>query len=263
MSESAEHHAWGVLELMAVSHELRNPVASIRALSEAMLLEAGGDGPPWRRYAERINAVAVSMAESIDTALDGARMAMEQTDWLWEEFDLGKVCRRAVEIVRPVMLSPGVELVVEGEGAIGRIRGDATAVRRLLVNLLHNACRSTERGSIRVHVRRVAGRPARVAISVSDTGRGLDPVARERLGHAFARSAPGDPRVLGGMGLGLWICRRIAAAHGGWIEARTRAGAGCTFTALLRVDLSGPREQQRPEEIEVVDEGLWAAPVIA
>ncbi|MEX2219767.1 MAG: HAMP domain-containing sensor histidine kinase [Phycisphaerales bacterium] len=257
-----EGQNWGVLELVAVAHELRNSVAGVRLLAEAMATEHGITDP-WKGYADRIAGAAATVAEIVETSLDSARVALADREWAWGEFALSEVCGAAAAAALRMAGLRSLSLSMDLEPGLGTMRGNSAAVRRLLVNLLMNACRCTERGSVVLRAQRPRGNPARVEFSVRDTGRGLSAAARKELGRPLWRDRTPDDRLLGGAGMGLWICRCIAAAHGGWVEAATREGEGCTFTAVLRTDLGEPRDHDRPREIAVTDGAEMRPPMIA
>jgi signal transduction histidine kinase len=119
--------------------------------------------------------------------------------------------------------------------------GDEDAVRRLLLNFLSNSARHTTDGSIHIDVRNdLVGDAAFLEIKVRDTGCGIEPRVRERLGEAFAMNAGAVSAVnVSGKGLGLAICKAIIAAHGGTFTVDSTPGLGTTVTARLRSDLAG------------------------
>jgi signal transduction histidine kinase len=174
------------------------------------------------------------------------------------------------------------------------MRGDADAVRRLVLNLAGNARKHTDAGTIHVAVRGFreggevsteltvpsteTGEPGSslgtqhsvlstprtgrewVEITVRDTGRGIPPDIAARLGEAFALNAGvvGANHVQG-TGLGLSICKAIVAAHGGTMRIESAPGAGTTVTARLRADLDGPAANPVAAGIEVVPAARRAA----
>ena len=224
--------------LGVVGHELRTPLAGLRAMSEFLLTDGAVQSAECEQMLGGINEEVVRMAETVNDLLEAARLNSGLAKWNWSQFDLGPVCADALDPVRPLVDGQAVGLHCEVEPGC-EMRGDADAVRRLVMNLVSNARRFTASGSIRVAARQVADGGRRwVEISVADTGAGIPPEIRDRLGEAFALNAGlvGANHV-SGTGLGLAICKGIAAAHGGRLSVQSELGAGTTVVARLRADL--------------------------
>lgn len=234
--------------LGVVGHELRTPLAGLRAIGELL------QGVPDRNAADcdalvrAVHDEAVRMSDTVDHLLEVARLNSGRARWDWGEADVGAACAEAVETVRPLVDPARVQLCLSAEVEGLTIRGDRCAVRRLVLNLLNNARKHTEGGHIRVAWRREGPRPTDdpagggwAVVTVTDTGPGIDPSVIERLGEAFALNAGvvGANQV-DGAGLGLAICRGIVAAHGGDLTVLSAPGRGTTVTARLRTDLEGP-----------------------
>jgi PAS domain S-box-containing protein len=228
--------------LGVVGHELRTPLAAIRAMSE-MLLETGAeDAGQHTRFLESIRRETVRAGTLVNEALDAARLAHDAERWRWSEFRLDAVLDDAASCVEPLIDQRRVALTCTVEPAGLVMCGDADAVRRMTLNLAANAARHTGEGhiAIRAHEER-AGDSNWVVIEVADTGEGVPARVAHRLGEAFALSSGfvGEG-FTSGAGLGLAICRSIAGAHGGSISFASREGEGATFRARLRADLDGP-----------------------
>src|SRR5690606_12824660 len=126
------------------------------------------------------------------------------------------------------------------------------AIRRLLINLLNNAQKHTQEGSIHLTARRrIEDGNEWIDLEVADTGKGLSPEIAAKLGEAFALNSGvvGD-RFVQGSGLGVAICRGIGTAHGGAISLRSSPGEGTCVTVRIRADLPEPVIQQRLVEID-------------
>jgi PAS domain S-box-containing protein len=230
--------------LGVVGHELRTPLAGVRAMAEFVLTDGARGTAEFDMFLRGMHDEVVRMAETVNNLLEAARLNSGKARWNWGAVDLGAACRDALDSVRPLVDAAAVDLSLEVAPADLRMAGDGDAIRRLVLNLLSNAHKHTTCGSIRVSVglRADAAGPL-VGIDVVDTGSGIAPEVRDRLGQAFALNAGvvGGDHV-SGTGLGLAICSAIVAAHGGTVRVDSRPGEGTRITVLLRPDLPGPRD---------------------
>lgn len=222
-----------------VSHELRTPLAGTRAMTEFLLQQDARTAELLDEFLSSIHEQVVHMADTVNNLLDVARLNGGAAPWTWSEVVVAEVCREALETVAPLVDQERVALTSRVTPPDLTMQGDACAIRRLLVNLLSNAQRHTETGSISVLAQAVAADGSQwVQIEVSDSGRGIAPEIAGRLGVAFALSSgvTGDHHIQGS-GLGLSICRGIVAAHGGEMQLSSRRGVGTTVRVLLRANL--------------------------
>jgi signal transduction histidine kinase len=191
----------------------------------------------------------VRMSDTIDALLEAARLNSGRATWNWSRFPVGQVCLEAADSLRALVDPRRVALQIDVAPLGAEMLGDAEAVRRLILNLLSNARKHTERGFIRVEVRAEtddAGGHSRVRIVVSDSGPGIEPDVLARLGQAFAlNSGVVGSRYVGGTGLGLAICKGIVQVHGGNLTVRSEVGQGTTVVVWLRSDLGGPEPLTR------------------
>ena len=231
--------------LGVVGHELRTPLAGLRAMSEFLLTDGVVGSKDCEQMLGGINEEVVRMAETVNDLLEAARLNSGLAKWKWSQFGLKTVCEEAIDPIRPLVDEEQVRLECDVPDGC-EMRGDADAVRRLALNLLSNARKYTKQGSIRVSARLVTeGGERWTEITVADTGAGIPPEIRDRLGEAFALNAGmiGANHV-NGTGLGLAICKGIAAAHGGCLSIRSNVGEGTTVVAKLRADLPGAVTEQ-------------------
>jgi two-component system phosphate regulon sensor histidine kinase PhoR len=218
-----------------VSHELRTPLTSLRGYAET-LLEGGLDDPENRgRFVRvirdqtlRLEAIAEDLLTLADLERPGARLHAEP-------FDLREAVARQAGALQSRAAKAGLELVVE-PGPPLPVTADRGLVEQLLANLLDNAVKYTERGSVRVRAGEASGR---VWCEVADTGCGIPESEQPRIFERFYRVDKARSREKGGTGLGLAIVKHIAALHGGEVSLRSREGEGSCF----RVEL--PREPAR------------------
>jgi signal transduction histidine kinase len=233
--------------LGVVGHELRTPLAALRAITEFLLTDAARGTAEWDVFLRNAHDEVVRMAGRVDQLLEAARVNSGRARWNWGTFSPFETCDQALDEVRPLLDNAAVrlELAAAPDAANDEpMRGDADAFRRLVVNLAANAVRHTPAGEVRVEVRRWADAAGDWAeVRVLDTGTGIDPALGPRLGVAFAlNSGLIGAHNVRGTGLGLSICRGIVAAHGGWLDLAPRPGGGTVATARLRADLASPVE---------------------
>jgi signal transduction histidine kinase len=244
-----------------LGHELRTPLASLRAITELLLDCRSRNTPEFDEFLAAIGGETARMNDIVDNLLEAARLNSGRARWNWGTVSLQDVCSEAVEVIRPQLDGAAVALACTVNPPSAEMAGDPGAIRRLLINLLANAGKHTDRGRIDLSAR-FRPDPAGtfwVELSVSDTGDGMKPAILERLGHAFALNSGviGDRHVKGS-GLGLFICRGIAAAHGGVIHVDSKYGVGTIMTTRLRADLPGPVETQ-PAELKIACRAQGAA----
>jgi PAS domain S-box-containing protein len=231
--------------LGVVGHELRTPLAGLRAMSEYLLTDGARGTEEATQFLAAMNQEVVRMGDTVDQLLEAARLNSGRAKWNWSEFPLRQVCEDALDTVRPLVDAARVRVACDVEPADVAMSGDAEAIRRLVLNLAGNSRKHTTDGEIRVDVRAAADPGAVgarwVEIRVSDTGEGIAPEIVSRLGEAFAlNSGIVGAQHVSGTGLGLAICKAIAAAHGGIVAIESTLGRGTTMTVRLRADLSGP-----------------------
>jgi PAS domain S-box-containing protein len=228
--------------LGVVGHELRTPLAGLRAMSEFLLDEEARQTEEWDRFLKNINEEVIRMSQTVNDLLEAARLNSGRATWNFGTVALRQICDDALTIVRPLVDESRVALSSMICPPDLCMTGDADALRRLILNLVSNARRYTKDGSIAVHASTRGGAAERwVEIRVTDTGAGIPPEIADRLGEPFAlNSGAVGANYVSGTGLGLAICKAIAAAHGGTIRFESQAGAGTTVTVALRADLDEP-----------------------
>eukprot|EP00928_Gymnodinium_smaydae_P001384 TRINITY_DN10508_c0_g3_i1.p1 TRINITY_DN10508_c0_g3~~TRINITY_DN10508_c0_g3_i1.p1 ORF type:complete len:275 (-),score=43.91 TRINITY_DN10508_c0_g3_i1:6-740(-) len=142
----------------------------------------------------------------------------------------------AVDKANKPLLKPGVRLVNASIGAnVPLVRGDAYKCTQLLYNLMTNAAKFTERGSISISFRHLPD-AKKLEIDVTDTGKGISEVGMKRIFLPFEQENSGDCRSYQGIGLGLTVCKQIAELHEGSLSVKSVVGQGSTFTLSLPCD---------------------------
>lgn len=216
--------------LANVSHELRTPLTGIIGFSS--LLE-GVDGlpPTARTFVQRISSSSRALLGLVSDVLDFSRMDAGQMVLDPRPADLEATLREAIEVVDAQAQAKSLAVRLEIEGRLPRsVMLDSKRFRQVVLNLLSNALKFTDRGEVVVRARYVRRRGGVLAVSVSDTGVGIPEGRAEHLFERFTQADDTVSRRYGGTGLGLSICRAIVELMGGTIHATSVEGQGATFS---------------------------------
>jgi signal transduction histidine kinase len=221
--------------LANMSHELRTPLNAIIGYSE-MLREACDDDGRGDMIAdlEKITWAGRHLLALINDILDLSKIEAGKMTLNLETFDLSRLIREVTATIQPlVKAKPALALVVTGLEDAGSMHADVTRLRQCLFNLLSNACKFTERGTVTLAVRRLTHLNREwVIFQVTDTGMGMTPDQLALLFRDFEQ-VHDKTRQLGGTGLGLSICRKLCRMMGGDATAQSEVGKGSTFTISL------------------------------
>ena len=222
--ELEERHALETF-VADVSHELKNPVAAIRASAEVLTEGAADEPETARRFALRIREGADKLQQLTQDLLSLARLEARGIEPKDEPVDLCAIAREVVDAQGPTAAARQVQLELHTNGPT-RVRGDPLWLRRALENLVGNAVQHSPDGE-RVELEIRNG--SECVAEVRDHGSGVDPAIRDRLFERFATTRHGD----GGTGLGLAIVRAVAELHGGRAELRETGPSGSVFALTL------------------------------
>jgi two-component system, OmpR family, phosphate regulon sensor histidine kinase PhoR len=215
------------------SHELKTPVAAVRALAETLLTALPDDPEAGRRFAERIGREAERLDILARDLLDLSRVERGTLDV--EPVDLVGLAKEVAGGYSDLAEERRIRLHTELQPLVS-MRGDRAQLGLLLSNLLDNALRHTSaKGSVCV---RLEASESRATLQVTDTGEGIPASELPRVFERFYRVDKARTRQTGGTGLGLAIVRHVAEAHGGTVRVDSELGRGSTFTVTLPV--AGP-----------------------
>jgi signal transduction histidine kinase/CheY-like chemotaxis protein len=236
--------------LAAIGHDLRTPISAI--LTGAGELERGAADSSARSQAHLITDAGFMMKAMLDDLLDHAKldaghMTVDQVD-----FNLRDLLNQTTRLWRGPARAKGLKLRVEGASSIpAGVRGDPMRVRQVLNNLISNAMKFTETGSITLRLDAWSEEPGghAVLMTVEDTGPGMTVDQVARLFTPFDQTMAGISAQHGGTGLGLAISRQLAELMGGRVTVRTSPGAGASFTLALSL-LKGEAVEAPPRALD-------------
>ena len=221
--------------LANMSHELRTPLNAIIGLTE-MLHEDARDLKRAEELEplERVLRAAHHLLELINDILDLSKIEAGRMDMHVEAFAIAPLVDDVISTISPVATKNGNEIIVHCPQDVGEMHADQTRIRQALLNLVSNANKFTEHGSVTVDVARVMSKGGEeITMAVTDTGIGMSSEQMGRLFQEFVQADPSTTRKYGGTGLGLAISRRFCQMMGGEITVESQLGKGSTFTIRL------------------------------
>jgi len=222
--------------LAVMSHELRTPLTAIMGYEE--LLSDGITGPVTelqRQQLGRINASARHLLGLIDEILTFARVDVGRERVRWESMSVNHTLGDAAALVEPMAAAKDIHFIVELLDEDQAIQTDGTKLRQMLVNLLSNGIKFTEKGEVRVGCTVSNGF---LEVRIADTGVGIAAENIDDVFQPFWQAEQTATRKTGGTGLGLSVTRRLARLLGGEVSVASRVGAGSTF--LLTLPMKAP-----------------------
>jgi CheY-like chemotaxis protein/nitrogen-specific signal transduction histidine kinase len=232
-----------------ISHEIRTPINGVVGLT-SLLLETSLT-PEQREYAEGITQSAEALLALVNDVLDLSNIEAGTLAIDPFEFELKSMVTGAVAPFVEKARKKGLSLEVQfGEPLPSWVMGDPMRIRQVLRNLVDNAIKFTERGTILVEVAPISeeGAPDHIRFSVTDDGSGVAADTLAALFDRFARTDGASSRRIVGPGLGLAICRQLVGLMNGRLSVQSTPGSGSTFSFMLPLKNAQPDQEAEPAE---------------
>ena len=224
--------------LAHMSHEIRTPMNGVLGVMD--LLANTSLESTQRRYLDLIRSSAEMLLRVINDVLDLSRIEAGHVEIENEPFDLYLLCESLVELAQIDARSKGLELVLVIEPGVPRwVEGDPPRLRQVLGNLINNAVKFTEAGTVKLRLIPME-LDSWVRFAVSDTGMGMSEQTLDKLFQPFEQGDSSTQRRFGGTGLGLVIARRLVESAGGLISVKSRLHEGSTFFVDLPLPATEP-----------------------
>ncbi|HEY1034724.1 MAG TPA: ATP-binding protein [Pseudoxanthomonas sp.] len=234
--------------LATMSHEIRTPLNGIIPMLD--LLSSSRLAMDQQEILRTATASAQQLLRIVDDILDYSKLEADRLELETTGFNLRDLLHSVITLMERPAEAKNLHLTLFIDASVRLpVRGDPVRLRQILSNLISNAIKFTERGSVTVNVRRIGETPAQhqLRFEVQDTGIGIDAATRDRLFQPFSQADASTTRLYGGTGLGLVISQRIVSLMGGRIGVESQPGMGSTFwfeIPLLKVAGDMPSQQE-------------------
>lgn len=233
--------------LASMSHEIRTPLNAIIGMAD--LLTETPLTAEQRNYVELFRNAGDNLLYLINDILDLSKVETGHLELETADFDLGDLLEQTAELMAMSAHIKGLELALHMNTDVPtRLTGDPNRLRQLLINLIGNAVKFTERGEVVIHVEndQESGDPGMLRFSVSDTGMGIPPDKTDKIFERFTQADRSIARSYGGTGLGLAITQKLVELMGGRIWVDSQVGQGSTFTFTARFEIRPDLQPQKP-----------------
>ena len=223
--------------LANMSHELRTPLNAVIGYSEMLLEDSDDDTSQFSTDLERIRSAGKHLLTLINDILELSKIEARRMSIHTEPFELRPLCEEVIDTIAPLIEESGNELILQLPDESTTMVSDPTKVRQILFNLLGNAAKFTEDGTVRLTVLEDE-KADKIVFVVEDTGIGMNEEQLDRVFDAFQQADTSTTRQFGGTGLGLTITDHFCTLLDGSIDVESEQGEGTTFTVRLAAELT-------------------------
>ena len=237
--------------LANMSHELRTPLNAIIGLTEMLKEDALDDElDDFVEPLDRVFNAGKHLLALINDVLDLSKIEAGRIELFNETFELKLIIDEIVKTSQPLADKNNNKLNVNFQKELDTVTADQTRVKQIILNLISNACKFTEKGEITLKIEKKKNKLGDlIAISVSDTGIGMTKEQMNRLFNSFVQADSSTTRKYGGTGLGLTISKQLAIMMGGDVTVRSEMNKGTTFTATFLADYLGASEDVKNKKL--------------
>ncbi len=218
--------------LATMSHELRTPMNAIMGFSQLLLRQYGDPlSGQQQNLIQRILNNSKNLLDMINEMLDFSKIEAGRLEIKPQRFNLGNLINLTIEELRSLAVQKQLNLTAEVKLKDSYVVQDANFIKRIIVNLVSNAIKFTDIGTVKIKVWEI--NPDKIAIAITDTGIGIAPADREKIFQAFRQIDQGFTRQHSGTGLGLAISQSLVTMMGGKIDLESKLNEGSTFTVEI------------------------------
>ena len=233
--------------LARMSHEIRTPMNGVLGMAELLRHSTTLDARQ-RRYAATIHQSGSALLDIINDILDFSKIEAGKLELAVAPFCLSDIVEDAVDILAERAHSKGLDLICDIPAEFDiKVSGDGQRLRQVIINLISNAVKFTDRGHVKITLRREGSKLLNpdFRFEVSDTGIGIKPENCDAIFESFAQEDNSTTRQFGGTGLGLAICKQLVELMGGQIGVASTPGEGSTFYFSVPLSTDPTAERDR------------------